>query len=217
MTRGDKRLSLVVQLRHDTFLTKLGDRSDRGCSRLWIEDSAGRLSRNGFQTGCGFELTPRAGLGFLLRPSLLASTHVSSRGRAAILSYESNRLPAMLHDTPEARVRVSVNTIVVMPALRLFAIASQRTAAVWRIAGDFLLRPEGMQSVATRVPARFDTTPARLEVGLTEDNLVFATEIVAHAKPESVNLTGSEALRALAGQFLAATGYGLTPAGDYCR
>lgn len=204
-------------IRHDTFLTKLGDRSDRGCSRLWIEDSAGRLSRNGFATGSGFEVTPRAGLGFLLRPSLLATTHVSSRRSAAILSYESANLSVFLRGTPEARVRVSVNSIVVMPSLRLFSIAQRRSEQNWSIVGETLTRPEGRQSIVTRQPARFDATPVRLEIALTEGNLVFSTEVVSQAKPVTVSLTGPSPLVAVAGQFLLAIGYTLTSAGEYSR
>lgn len=203
--------------RHDTFLTTLGNRADRGCSRLWIEDSAGRLTRNGFHVGSGFEMTPRLGLGFLLRASVLASTHVSSRRTAAILSLESPRLRELLRGTPEARVRVSCSTIVVMPSLRLFSIRAAAPSQVWRIAGNDLVRPEGVQEIDSRLPARFDVTPARLDAALTEANLVFATEIMAHAKPLRIALSGNPTLVAVAGQFLAAIGYGLTAEGEFAR
>jgi hypothetical protein len=147
----------------------------------------------------------------------ISSTHVSSRRRAAILSYESSRLSELLRDTPEVRVRVSVGTSVIMPSLRLFAIASRRSEEIWRIAGDLLQRPEGVQQLTTRLPARFNKCPVRLDIALIEDNLVFATEIVTHVKPENVSLQGEPSMVALAGQFLRAIGYGVTPGGLYAR
>lgn len=203
-------------MRHDTFLTTLGSRGERGYSRLWVEDSAGRLSRNGFGMGDGFEVRPRAGLGLIVRPAILSSTHVSSRRGSAILSYESKDLPTYLRGVSEARVRISVNAMILMPALRLFAVA-RPLDEVWSIAGNILSRPNGCQPIDGAMPARFDATPARLNAALTEQNLVFATEVMSHAKPAEISLSGSDALTALAGQFLAAIGYEKTPEGVYAR
>ncbi len=193
-------------MRTDNFFTTVGDRPDIGMKRIWVEDSFGRLSRNGFTAGTPYSVTTRPGLGLLVQPAAVSSLHVSSRRSASILSYESSRLAQSI-TTNEARVKVSVGSIIILPALRLFHVA--RTASNWSIAGMMLTRPEGVSGIATERPVRYPFSPDSLTVALDETNLIFALEIVGNAKPGEVAVNGEPLLRQIAGQFLAEAGYSL--------
>ena len=192
-------------MRSDNFLTHIGDRSERGCSRLWLEDSFGRLSRNGFDAGAGFAVTPRPGVGLVFTPSVLGSCHVSHRRSRAILSYEAPDIERLIPSV-EARVRLSVKTIIVMPSLRVFAIL-RKTAARWTICGNEIVTQNQALPLTGVKPLHLAKAPAVIEADLTEANLVYATEVIGNARPGVVVLSGEPLAVQLAGQFLLAAGY----------
>ena len=202
-------------MRTDTFFTAIGDRPVIGMQRIWIEDSFGRLSRNGFTAGTPYVVGTRPGLGLVVQPAAVSSLHVSARRQASILSYESSSIAHSI-TTNEARVKVSVGSIIILPALRLFHVTRPVTE-LWQISGLTLVRPEGTCSVVTSAPVRFATSPCLLTVGLTEENLIFATEIIGNAKPGSVALSGGALLCQVAGQFLAEAGYSESAPGVWSR
>jgi hypothetical protein len=192
-------------MRSDSFLTKIGDRSGRGRGRLWLEDGFDRLSRNGFGPGTAFTVTPRGGVGLVLRVALLGSCHVSHRRRQAVLSYESPDLNSFL-PAPSARVRISTSAIIVMPSLRVFSIGRQVTET-WTVRGDILTTGDGQIPLGTIRPINFRQAPAMIEAEIDEANLVCATEVMGNAKAAAVRLTGDALPVRVAGQFLAAAGY----------
>ncbi len=197
-------------IRSDQFLTKLGDRGDRGLFRLWIEETSfNRLDRSGFGIGTGFEAAPRMGPGFILRPAALGSCHVSGRGKAkkdSILSFEfrKDRFPV---STTDVRVKITTNAIFILPSLRLHSIARTQSEH-WTIDGMMLRTPAGETSLATVRPLAVAADAASITANLTEANLVFATEVIQRTKPGTVRLAGESLLCLIAGQFLAAAGYG---------
>jgi len=194
-----------MKLRYDTFFTRLGDRAERPYNRLWIEDSFGRLTANGFATGTGFAARQRPGVGLVLSPDTLGACHVSQRRGAAILSYEARGLTGALR-TSDVRVRVCVKSIVVMPCLRLFHVG-RGVNGEWSIAENRLHADGSVIDIATSTPLQMRKTPAVMSVALTEANIVFATEIIGNTRPAAVRLSGDRLLVTVAEQFLAAAGY----------
>lgn len=200
---------------YDTFFTAIGERTGRPYERLWIEDSFGRLSRNGFVANSAFNVTPRPGVGLVLTPSVLGEYSITPRRGASVISLEQRGLSDLVRSR-EVRVRLCVKSIVVMPCLRAFHVA-RPTTGVWTIAGMTLTTPEGATDIGTPSPAGMRSTPARLDVQLSEANIVFATEIIGNATPAEVTLSGDPLMVVVGGQFLAAAGYGPTPDGIWRR
>jgi hypothetical protein len=190
---------------YDTFYTAIGERSGRPYDRLWIEDSYGRLARNGFVAGTGFDASHRAGVGLVITPSTLGSYSVTPRGQRSVISLEQRGLSDALR-ARDVRVRICVKSIVVMPCLRLFHVAKS-VDQVWSIEGTDIFTPEGRASLLTTRPRTFRTSPLRIKFDARPENIAFATEIIGNAKPAEVELSGDELMCVVAAQFLRAAGY----------
>lgn len=198
----------------DIFFARIAQHTGRPYERLWIEDSFGRLSRNGFTAGTRFQIANRPGLGMVLTPSILGLKVTPRRG-GSLISYEARGLSDAVRAS-EVKVRVCVKSIVVMPCLRHFHIRAAN-GETWSIAGETLVTPHGQQDIVTPSPARFAATPALLEIDLTPGNVVFATEIVGNVKPGAVKLSGDAVMQVVAGQFLEAAGYSKADADTWRR
>jgi hypothetical protein len=173
-------------MRSDSILTNLGNCSTGRNRRLWVEDSYSRLTNNGFDVGTGFTVEPRLGPGLNIRPAILASTHVSKRNGAAILSYEGSSNMARF-SAPEVRVKLSYGLAQILPSLRVFSVRIA-TSETWTIEGAALMTPAGATVLRTgmeRPPGR----PTIIEARLNASNLVAATALIAWAKPETIRLT----------------------------
>ncbi len=203
--------------RHDSLLTRLGDRTGRNLWRLWVEDNGfERLRRNNFVPGSAFHVRKRPGTGLVIEQTLIASCHVSSRRGSAVLSYEARDL-AELFAGPDVRVRIHVGQIIVQPALRCHGVARPADEH-WSIAGDTLTMPRASISLRSAAPLALPQTAATITVELDEQNLVFATELIGNQRPGRVKITGVKILLVVAGQFLRACGYGETDAaGEFVR
>jgi len=182
-------------MRSDNILTTLGERAG-GYRRLWVEDSASRLSNNGFIAGTGFVVEPRQGPGANFRPSILGDCHVSRRRGAAILSYESTSLARIFETTPEVRVKISVNLVQVFPSLRVFHVRKHSTET-WSIGADSVLTtPKGqLNMLSGREPIL--GRPLSINLSLSDRNLVAATDFIARVKPAEIRLTPADTVQAL--------------------
>lgn len=228
-------------MRSDSLFTKLGVRK-HDYRRLWLEDSHGRLTRNGFAPGTRLTVSPRLGPGLALRTCPTGSLTVSRRREHAILSYESRDLGLRFIE-PEARVKVSVGLVQVLPSLRVFSIRAIANEE-WTIAkAGILLTPKApairLHTGRERAPGR----PTTITWEVTESNLVAATDFIAWAKPPKVvvqmapcadaEIQGDlflpdlpvnpvaakeqRVLSELARQFLVSCGFSETGPGVYCR
>jgi len=204
-------------LRHDTLITKLGDRKDRNLWRLWVEDNGyARLLRNNFAPGSPFSVHRRPGVGMVIEQSALSSCHVSSRRGAAVLSYEAKDLGIFLQ-TPVVRVRIHVGRIIVAPQLRFHAVA-RPAHEHWKIAGNILETPAGSLELRTAAPLNLPQRAECIEADLDERNLVFATELIGNQRPGRVIVRGNRVFMTVASQFLRAAGYGETAnPGEFAR
>ena len=194
-------------MRHDSLLTRLGDRANRNLWRLWIEDTGfDRLERNNFRPGTPFSVQRRLGTGLVIQQSLLSTTHVSARKGHGVLSYEAKDLGNFL-GSPEVRVRITVGQILVIPRLRA-ATVHVRNDEVWTVKGSTLTTPHGQCDIRQEKPLFLRSRAATIEVALEEQNLVYATELIGNQRPGRVVLSGEPILVTVGGQFLAACGYG---------
>jgi len=208
---------MKISPRHDSLMTTLGDRGDRGLWRLWVEDNGfDRLRRNNFTPGTAFTVERRAGTGLILRESVLGSCHVSSRKGAGLLSYEAGDLGSFL-SVPEIRVRIHVGQIVVTPRLRMHTVA-RAAAELWTISRTGLTTPSGVYDLRSTNPLSLLHTAGTIEAHLDEGNLVYATELIGNQRPGRVVVRGEALLLTIAGQFLRAAGYGETGTpGEFVR
>ncbi len=194
-------------MRHDSLLTRLGNRAERNSWRLWIEETElNRLARNNFHQGTPFEACRRPGTGLVIKPALLSTTQVSKRKGQTILSYEARDLHSFL-GCPEVRVRISVGQITVVPRLRAATILTPSTE-VWTIKGSTLTTPAGECDIRTAKPLMLRNHAGTIEAALEEMNLVYATEVIGNQRPGRVLLTGAPVMVTVASQFLVACGYG---------
>ena len=192
-------------MRSDTFCTNLGSRSS-GMSRLWVEDSYRRLSRNGFEVGTQFARRSRPGYGVILTPSVLGECAVSSRRGVPLLSLENGWLAKQMPSRDaEVRVRVCVGSVIVMPRLRIFHVG--------RTTHELATISEGTVEVGGKIlplhtakPAAFGLI-AELKADLNWSNLVLATEVMGNSRPSRVQLSGDALCVRLAGKFLSEGGY----------
>lgn len=199
----------MISARHDSLLTRLGERQDRGLWRLWVEDTGyARLQRNNFAPGSPFTVERRGGTGLIIRRAILGSCHVSSRRGAGVLSYEAADLSKFLPD-PEVRVRIHVGQIIVAPRLRTYSIMRPATEA-WTIDGLALTTPSGTHSLRSAAPLSLPHTAGTITVHLSTENLVFATELIGNQRPARVVLHGEPLMLTICAQFLAAAGYSPT-------
>lgn len=190
-------------MRSDTFISKIGARSS-GAARLWIEDSSGRLSRNGFDGGMQFDAVARPGVGVVIVPDLLGGLTVSRRAQLPLLSVENRWLGHQL-PVDEVRVRVSVKNIIVMPRLRLFGIV-RNEAETWNVRGLVVQTPAGERMLGGCRPLAMRGA-GRINVELDWNNIVFATELIGGARPAAVSLSGDELCQRVAGKFLQDGGF----------
>lgn len=171
--------------RIDSILTRIAERP-AGRRRLWIEDSFSRLSRNGFEPGVAFNVEPRMGPGVNIRPALLGEYMVSRRRQSAILSHETSFL-ASRFSAPEARVKVSVGLVQVLPSLRVFSV-QQQSDEVWRIdANGIVTTPRGAIELHTGREV-VSGRPASLSLIPSMTNLVAATDFISRVKPGMVQI-----------------------------
>lgn len=194
--------------RHDSLVTKLGNRSSRNSWRLWIEENGfDRLRRNDFTPNTPFEVRRRPGVGLIIEQALIGSRHVSSRRGVGILSYESQDLGSFA--SPQVRVRIHVGQIIVTPLLRFHSVA-QLAVEYWSILGDSLITPRGRTDIRTSAPLSLPQAASFIDAHLNEANIVFATEVIGNQRPARVAIHGGSVLMTVAGQFLRAAGYGET-------
>lgn len=170
--------------RSDTLLSTLGARGD-GVKRLWLEDSFGRLSANGFLKGTGFVLQNRMGPGVNIRPSLISRTHVSARRGAAILSYEGAGSLSNL-STTMVRVKMSVNLVQVLPSLREFSVRIPNRET-WTINDSTLTTPSGTLPIVDGLE-RVSGRPTQFNVHLTKANIAPVTLLISRYKPCTIQL-----------------------------
>jgi hypothetical protein len=183
-------------------------------ARLWIEDSYRRLTRNGFGTDATFARIARPGVGVVLAPSVLGDAKVSSRRGVPILSVENSWLARqMRYADQQARVRISVNHIVLMPRLRAFHVGTKAHDCA-EISGMFIRFGERNESLETARPAMHGLI-GELRAVLDWQNLVLATEIMGDSRPERVFLSGDPLCVRLAGKFLEDGAYTQQSPGEY--
>ena len=185
----ERTIPAYFMYRSDTILTTLGARGD-GIKRLWLEDSYGRLSANGFFKGTGFVLQNRMGPGVNIRPSLISRTHVSARRGAAILSYEGAGSLSNL-STSMVRVKMSVNLVQVFPSLREFSVRIPNRET-WTVDGSTLITPAGSFSIVDGLE-RVSGRPTQINVNLTKANIAPVTLLISRYKPDTIQLLQANA------------------------
>jgi hypothetical protein len=196
--------------RHDSL-------TNRPYWRLWIEgNDYDRLGRNGFTPGGRFNICRKPGFGVVIDESATGNYKVTPRRNSAVLSYEARDLGDFF-GTPDIRVRIHVNKIVVNPLLRFHTVARPKTE-VWQIRGAQLTTVTNVHELRTLAPLNLPQCAARIEAELDETNLVFATELIGNQRPGTVKIHGSSVLMIVAGQFLRAGGYSETGVpGEFAR
>jgi hypothetical protein len=202
-------------MRFDQFCSRIGHR-ENGYSRVWIEDSFDRLSRNGFTPGTSFEPQFRPGVGLVLAPTAIGSLTVSQRRGVPLLSYERPSVSHQFEATPDVRVRISVNHVTIMPRLRVFSIGGLRNET-WNLSGLTVATPSGSISLEGGSPVHAPKVVQTLRAELTEANLVAATEFMNNVLAPRLELSGEALLVHIAGQFLSDGDYKAEGPGIFVR
>jgi hypothetical protein len=191
-------------MRKDLYRSKLNDRPATGYKRVWLEDSANRLTRNGFTAGTMLVARRRAGPGLDLLPRAIGDYTVSHRHRLPILSLE-NPLVAEAFPVDEIVVRMSVGLISLVPSIRMFSVRAS-TAEVWTVEGGAVRTPREVVRFGA-LPALPSGRPGMVEAFLDEANLIAGTELIANVKPAEIRLHADGLVALTATQFLKGCGW----------
>ena len=197
-------------MRKDLYLSKLNLRPATGYKRVWIEDSARRLTRNGFEAGTMLVAHHRAGPGLDLRPHLLGDYTVSHRHQVPIVSLE-NPMVAQAFPVDDLLVRISVGLISILPSIRAFAVRAV-SDELWTLRDNAVITPREVVAFGPR-PIHPLGRPAVVEAYITDRNLIAATELIAWAKPAEIRLHAEGLAGLTAGQFLQGCGWQETAPG----
>ncbi|MDD2766079.1 MAG: hypothetical protein PHE83_19115 [Opitutaceae bacterium] len=191
-------------MRKDLYLSHLNFRPATGYKRIWIEDSAQRLSRNGFEPGTMLNAQRRAGPGLNLRPQTLGDYTVSHRHQTPIISLE-NPMVAQAFLVDELLVRISVGLISIVPSIRAFAVRMAQDEH-WTIRDNTVITPRAILPFAA-TPIHPAGRPMVMEAQITDRNLIAATELIAWAKPAEIHLQADGLAGLTATQFLKGCGW----------
>jgi hypothetical protein len=187
----------------DTILTKLSPHKDT--HRIWIEDSYGRLQKNGFSPNTPFSVQPRAGRGLILKTeNQPTTTSVSKRQNKPLLSLERKTLARSL-DGDLLRARISIGQIILVPRVLCFSIQKPHQNIACISGTQLQIGGAPPKELKTPKPQRNPEPIAYLEAEITADNIVYATEFMLNNLPKEIKLSGPEAI--LATKWLLSLGY----------
>lgn len=188
----------------DTIITKLSPHGTR--HRVWLEDSFGRLSRNGFSAGDGVDVSHRAGSGLLVKKGdAFSKNSISARRNTPLFALDGAWVLRRFEHADFLRVRLSYNAISIVP--RVITASITRAGVRAAISGNVLVVDHVGYQINTPKPTLLPFRIKALHASVDAANILYSMEVIINNRPESVTLDGVE--RSVASAYLVDAGYSL--------